>query len=243
MLSDKCVHYEVPLAERNPDEWVILASGPNQLDWYDYAAKRKANIFCMNGSIMLCDNPTCYAATDPEAIKLFSYYIDRAEAGVTKRLGQEAITKLLGSYTIDDAVVRTMALWAIYIAIKVYKAKHVATFGVHGCNEKKQWPTVSRVSNEKGWKNIKEFREAFEQGPVDSVVLAVRHDISGPWQIDLNAACLIRKMRRMFPDVLIELFGEGPVVKLADQPEPLVWCKLKSCPQCEWRRDEEKPKE
>ena len=213
----------VSIKDRNPDEWVVLGSGPNSDGWKKYASEKCANIFCVNGSIMLCSNPTSYLSTDPAAIRLFAGTRKGIPAETELILGFDDLVKVTGTSNVEGLVVRSVGMWALYLACKIKKAKTVALFGIHGANNEGRWPTLSRIEGQHNSLSDGDFDtyvKKFDSASPDDVKTALLEP-SRPTHANFNTALLIKKMRLLFPETLILLMGNGPVADLLNSDHPL----------------------
>lgn len=212
--------FPVPFAERDTAEWVVLASGPNNAGWQAYAEEKKANIFCVNGSIMLCSNPSAYVCLDPAAITLFEDFRKGLSEETEILLGDEALKKKVGTFLIDGMKVRTIAIWALYLICKFKQPKRIALFGVYGADKEGEWSTLSTLEGKHNLLDMDSFyvyQKAFKQAG-NTAAKRIQTPLGRPQHSNLNTAALIRKIRIMFPQVAIDLKGGGPVSDLLESP-------------------------
>lgn len=203
--------------QRTSGHWIILASGPNRAGWYEHAEREGCHVFCMNGSVALCENPSAYVATDRIAIEAFEPYWTALALDCPRFIGRTDVEHAVsGGYAISGHPVRTAALWATYLALQRYAAMRVHLYGVYGA-ENGEWHTVSSVAGRFNGraKYAALARKAGKAEPQEAVLL---HQ-GLPDESNENAAMLIVAMRKQFPSATIELHGDGPVAKILKRLE------------------------
>ena len=209
----------VPKEHRDPKTWVILGSGPN-LDadggWYAWATRLRANVFCVNGSILLCGNPSAYLCTDPVAVNIFKPHYESLSC--EKIIGRHAVERELGEYTIGKMRVRSAAMWAVYWALRVRGATSVHVFGVHGAKD----GTWSSVSSAGGSFADRASYTAAVTGAGDATPCRAHLNYLTTWKnSNENAAKNLVYMRKKFRGAArIDVHGDGPVPELIRELDP-----------------------
>lgn len=214
----KTITLSTPVHERDPDTWLVLGSGPNRDGWEVFAEQHKANVICCNGSLMLCSNPSSYVATDIVAKLAYKYLYESLPVRIF--IGRESIEAINPSYQINSTRVRTVAVWATYISLNVFNAKHVHLFGVYGSTSR-AWSSISFLSGT--YKCQKEYEKAVKINTNKSkvplpVVLAYQ---GSPDESNTNTASHLRHLQHTHPNASITIHGGGPVSELfASMPNP-----------------------
>ena len=202
------VTLDTKLEDRDPDICVVLGSGPNNSGWDTIANMLKAHVICCNGSILSCSNPSAHIALDRVAVRAFG---DLAPKYIRSFIGKRSIEDIEPSYKINNKIVRTVAVWGIYLAINVFKAKQVHVFGVYG-SEGGKWESVSFVEGSFGKRvayegSLYKADKRYNTEP-KRVLLGYQNNSEGS---NKNTAEHIKYLMDQNKDVNITLYGGGPV--------------------------------